>query len=762
MGLDSLDHRRVASIERVTRPASARIAACVATGLLAAAVAHLAGPAAAAADDSTPLEVSIDSMSPAAIPATGDITVTGQITNQSDDTWTELNVYLLTSPGPFSTSEALLEAQQTDPASEIGDRLTAEELYDSVGDLAPGSSVSYTLSVARKDLDVTGEPGVYWLGVHVLGASEEGRIEGADGRARTFAPLMDRDGPRATMSMVMPLKAGVRREPDGRLRNVRTWEELLSPEGRLGRLMQLSGTSVDFPLTWVLDPAVIDAASSVGAGNPPISIAPNDEGGEPDSGVPDESPGSSPSTGTTDDPSEDSSDDTDGDSADSADSAESADGDTPAPSEEAEQAAAWLDTFRRQSEQDTVLTVPYGDLDAASVLRNDFVDLYAQATELSSLATGSLGITSSPIVAPATGFLPKEVLPKLDPETPVLLSEAALPDAPGSVVETERAQRIVLDNSSVEQGGPTPTPPYRALALRQRILSEAALHALSSDNDQPLVVSTPQLWDPGSDWRLAEFFSGFDAPWLRTVNLPTASIAGSSPVPSADEYDVELRYPRAEARAELSIANLLATEELDQTGEIFANLLTRNDSVDEALSKSAMLASTYRSRDHQNASVVMARGTTARVRSLMERVRVEAPSFVTMSSEEGPFAITVVNDLDQPVTVGVSAETGTAELVIPSPDPVSLGPGQRASVRLQATSKDIGLHSVSLVPTNSNGQPLGNATTFNVRSSQIGLVIWAIMGLGAAVLFLASGVRIVRRIRSRQSTHGPVPQSATE
>ncbi len=746
--VEGLCHRRVDSIECVPRPVAARIAACLATGLLAVGVVPLTGSASAVAGFSTPLQVSIDSMSPAAIPAKGEITVTGQIINRSDDTWTDLNVYLLTSPGPFTTSEELAEAQQTDPAAEIGGRLTAEELYDSVGDLAPGSSISYALSVAREDLEVTGEPGVYWLGVHVLGATETGRIDGADGRARTFVPLMDRKGPRATMSLVMPLKAGVRRAPDGRLRNLRAWQDLVSPEGRLGRLIQLSGTSLGFPVTWVVDPAVLDAARSVAADNPPMSTAPTGEGDETDPGGPEESPGSSPSEGTSGDPSEDPSGDPDHEEA-------------PAPSEEAEQAADWLDTLRRQSEQHTVLTVPYGDLDVASILRHGFDDLYAQATELSTQTAGDLGVETSPVVAPATGFLPKGILPKLSQETPVLLTEAAAPAAPEPVVETERGLRIVLGNSAVEQGGPTPTPPYRALALRQRILSEAALHALSPDNEQPLVVSTPQLWDPGGEWRLAEFFAGLDAAWLRPLDLPTASATTSSPIPPAEGYDVELRYPRSEARAELSIANLLATEELGETGAVFANLLTQNDTVDESLTKYAMLASSYGSRDHRDASVAMARETSARIRSLMERVRVEAPSFVTMSSEEGPFAVTLVNDLDEPVTVGVRAETGSSELVIPSPDPVSLGPGQRASVRLRATSKDIGLHSVSLVPTNSKGQPLGNATTFNVRSSQIGLVIWVIMGLGAAVLFLASAIRIIRRVRSRKAAHSPVPKSVT-
>jgi len=40
-------------------------------------------------------------------------------------------------------------------------------------------------------------------------------------------------------------------------------------------------------------------------------------------------------------------------------------------------------------------------------------------------------------------------------------------------------------------------------------------------------------------------------------------------------------------------------------------------------------------------------------------------------------------------------------------------------------------------------------TRFSVRSSQVGLVIWIIMGVGAGVLLIASAIRIVRRVRRR-------------
>jgi hypothetical protein len=104
----------------------------------------------------------------------------------------------------------------------------------------------------------------------------------------------------------------------------------------------------------------------------------------------------------------------------------------------------------------------------------------------------------------------------------------------------------------------------------------------------------------------------------------------------------------------------------------------------------------------------------------------------------------------------VRAETRSPDLQFSTPDPVTLGPGKRASVRLRATSTDIGVHSVKLVATNSDGDPLGSTARFNVRTSQVGMVIWVIMGAGAAILFLTIAFRVARRLRRRKATHGPL------
>lgn len=695
-------------------------------------------PASAGEDDRAPLQVTIDSLSPSTIPQKGRITVSGQITNNSDATWTDLNVYLLTSPEPFTRTDELEAASETDPTLEVGGRLLAPGLYSEVGDLAPGSSTNYILSVPRSALEISGASGAYWLGVHVLGANEGLRDSVADGRARTFIPLMERRGPSTSLSLVVPIKAPVRRHVDGALKGLPGWQELLGPEGRLSRLVELSGTSDQVSLTWVVDPAVLDAAQSVAEDNPPMDSGPTDEAAEDEATpAPGESP--SPSSPLTDEP------DTE---------------EPPLVSAQAEEAATWLDLFRRQADQHAVLAVPYGDVDVAALTRADFADTVERASALSASTLENLGIDAGPVIAPPTGYLPNPALSQLDDEVPLLLSDAAAPATDDTVIETTQGNEIVLADTSAGDGGPGPAPRFRAIAMRQRLLSEAAVHALSDQGDQPLVVTTPQFWDPGSDWRSADFFSGLNVPWLRTVSLPTAQVIGSAG-DDKRRYDARLAYPPREQRAELPIANLLATEELVRTGNVYANLLARNDTVDEYLAKSAMLGSSYRVRGRAHAAATRTREITKTIRARMEQISIDGPSFVTMSSEEGTFQVTVVNGLQEPVTVGIDARTSSPDLEIFPPDPVSLGPGQRASVRLRATAEDIGVHSVTLVPTNSDGQPLGNTTKFAVRSSQVGLVIWVIMGVGAAVLFGTAGMRIFSRVRERKATPGPLLEESS-
>lgn len=742
------------SIVRVTPPAARRVPARAKAGLGRAAAAltagtlvagaltvpvaaHPQGPKAVAAADRQPLAVSIESMTPSSVPRRGEVTLTGEIRNRSRSTWSDLQVFLFASDTPMTTSEELEEANATDEALEVGARVTAEGLYDEVPDLDPGESTDYRLSVPVSELGFNRE-GVYWMGVHVLGTNEEGRIDGADGRARTFIPLMrDTASPDTTMSLVVPLRAPVRRTAAGQLANGKGWMRRLGDEGRLGRLVDLAGTAFDVPLTWVADPAVLEAARSLSDGNPAFDLAPT----VADETDPSASPSPIPETPLTESPAP-------GETAEG--EGENPEEQLGALSEEAEVARGWLNDFVARAGEQEVLALPYGDVDVATLLRGDFGGTFENAYRLSEEAMEQLGVEAEPVVAPLSGLIPNAALDHLDPELPLLLSERAA-EAKALTVDLPQGSQALLTSEVARVGGPTPTPPFGALALRQRILAEAAVHGLEHGSGRPLVVSTPELWDPGRNWSSAAFFNGFDQPWLRTVSLGTARALSE-----AEEYDAQLTYTRRLRRRELPVANVLATQELGAAGDVLAALLTENDTIDEQVGRSAMLGSSTYARAYADRARARTREISEQVHRRLSQVYIEGSDLVTMSSETGSFAVTLVNGLDEPVTVGIEAETGTDELEIRSPDLVSLGPEQRATVRLPVRATDIGVHSVRLVPTTSDGRPLGRSTVVKIRSSRVGLVIWLIMGTGAAVFVAAIGMRIVRRMRDRKRTHGPL------
>jgi hypothetical protein len=167
-----------------------------------------------------------------------------------------------------------------------------------------------------------------------------------------------------------------------------------------------------------------------------------------------------------------------------------------------------------------------------------------------------------------------------------------------------------------------------------------------------------------------------------------------------------------------------------------------------------MLASSYSVRARPGAALERARNTTLRVRRTMQLVDIDGPGFVMMSSETGPIGVSLVNNLSETVTVRLEAVTSRDDLEITAPDPITLAPGQRTPVRMRAESTAIGVHQVTLIATTEDGRRLGSEVQFNVRTSNVGAVVWLVMGTGGALLLVMIVFRIQRRVRARRTQEG--------
>ena len=104
--------------------------------------------------------------------------------------------------------------------------------------LAPGASAGFALSVPRRDLPISGEPGVYWIGAQALGTGPDGRDILADGRARSFISLVP---PRATaeVSLLVPLRQDAERDTRTRLTRPERLARVFERDGRLSRIVDL-------------------------------------------------------------------------------------------------------------------------------------------------------------------------------------------------------------------------------------------------------------------------------------------------------------------------------------------------------------------------------------------------------------------------------------------------------------------------------------------------------------------------------------------
>ncbi len=719
-------------------------------------------PPAVAAEDGDPLLVTLDTLTPAVLPRAGTVEVTGTISNDTDEDWSDLKVYLVHSRTPIGDAEDLAAAAVSDPGSDIGERLALPGQYQEVGDLAPGESTTYRLSLRRREITTTDEPGVYWLGVHVLGTDGDGRDGFTDGRARTFVPLIPRGTPRTEVAVVLPLVEPVLREPDGRLDRPVRWKQLVSRDGRLSRLLDLAGSSPGM-VTWVVDPAVLEAVDSLARGNPGIDSSPDGSGpgetGDPSataSPTPSTRPSTSPSTnpgtspgasgGPTDDP---------GPAGASAPAgpdpaAEGTPGEAESPAARtgtpaSRAAARWLDRFRAMTARSQALALPYGDPDLAAVTLADRSSLLREAQRQGVATLNTLGIAAEPVLAPPSGYLPARSLARLGDDVPLLLGDDALPDAEATLVSRSNGLDVLLADSATLEGGPGPNNRIDLLAVRQRLLAEAAVRSVGPDPAEPLVVALPPDFDPGPDGGRADFFAGLDQPWIEPVDLGRLLALAPGPVDSS-----KVVYPLDERRAVLPVANLDASRSLISTGRTFAHLLTDNDDVQDQLARQALLASSYAARDRADRALTGARSTRNRIRLRMEQVSLDGPGFVMMSSDTGPISVSVTNGLDETVTIRVQALGDAAGITVDSPGAITLAPDQRTAVLLQADASRGGVRSVTLRATTEQGDPVGRAVRVDVRTSNVGVVIWVVMAAGGALFLLAVAARLRRRRRDRR------------
>jgi Family of unknown function (DUF6049) len=660
------------------------------------------------ASTANPLRVTIDGVRPSNLARGGKVRITGTVTNTQPTPWTDVQVFLNIDPTPIRDDGPFHAIVDAGPDTGFGTGPFAPGLYDQINLLRPQQTRRFALVIPQRDLSSPAGNGVFHLGVRVLGSNALGRDSITDGRADTFIPLMNAAGARRTarVLLLIPVTAPVHRWSDGTFMDD-SLGQLIAPGGRLQNLLTLLDRAQPGIVEVALDPAVADAVAAMERGYRVTSSAQRTR----------------PRRGGTKPPS--------------------------VAGAHQQDAVRWFNTLLQVVNRQNLTLLPYADPDTTTlasaglkgVLRAtvrqgrqvgrdnqwaaSVVGWTSDGVLTRHAATALAGVGARPLV------LSDQALPGLSSPPPGLISYRSAIGTKTAVVTRSRLASVAVTR--------TLTP----IRLGQALLAEATVAALGPPARRLVVAATAFDWNPGPDPRAHAAFRAFRASWVAPTTV--ADLSNGHPQPYHGK--IGPATPRPSALGGLHLAELSAYTPDVST---FAALVD-TPRVYSDMRRNLAIAGSDQWRHAVALGEDLSRVDAAGASRRLTQVTISGPSLVALSSDSGRFPLTVTNRLAVPITVSIEAQS-THALSIRPVTRLRLLAKQRRDIEMFGSARGSTVSSVRVRLATVNGRRFGQAWQFSVRTTQFGLVIWVLMGIGFAILVGTAALRVVRRVRRGQLT----------
>ena len=675
----------------------------------------LPGPA-RAEDPPAPVRITITGLAPVALGQGTTLSMSGTVSNTGLSTITAVSVRLTMSTTPIVERRELRKA--TDTEGGYG----SIPLYDTttalVDALPPGAKSDYRLSVDVSQLPLSA-PGVYVIGAEAIGYGPAGYV--ILDTARTLIPYMPDPMTPVNVTWLWPLATAPAQTPDDVLLG-ETISREVSPGGRLDDLLAAGGPSP--AISWVVDPQVLQVTDDMSDG---YLV---DKGGQIRAGT------------------------------------------------AADAAAAWLarakqilgkpeDNERSTPRQRPLWVMPYADPDSDALVRAGLAtDIVRATTAAPEVAARQLGRDPDGTLAWAAGG-------RLDPESLDVLASAgvrtivvrdkAAPAAaglaytPSGYVDVEasggRVRALVIDPGlltalELPQGNQA-----TILAARQRFLAELAYVALEPTEETRYLVAAAgsPRWDPNPRLLRALIASLRTTPWTRLVPVSTVLALPDAPVARTVAPDAR----RARELSSGYLDRITATQgSIDSLRSVLSDPLPVTAPLTSALLRAE--SSTWRTRPREGERLLDS--INASLTATEARVYVVPRDNVVLSGDRGSVPVTVTNDLDQTVRVGVTITANPAARLDAQPlPPVEIEPGRRASLEVPVRVVGGEALTVSVQLTDPSGRAFGEPQSLELRTTAYSRAALWVAIAAAVVLALLVVYDIVRRARQRGMKRPEVP-----
>jgi hypothetical protein len=580
--------------------------------------------------------------------------------------------------------------------------------------LAPGAQRAFSLVVPLDVLGL-GPFGVYPLTLEVTGDFGQGVRSLA--RERTFLPWSPavKEYRELGVSWLWPVLGVPRRTgPDGIFRDDTLAEEITGG-GRLGRLVT---TGAQAPVTWVLDPDLLESVTDMADGY--LVAGPRG----------------------------------------------------PVEGAGREAAAQWLAALRGASADDEVVSLHFADVDAAGLVD---AGLGGQVRAAADRGAGVVAGVLGRAVTTDVGWL---VGGALDPAAlstqravgvrAAIVDGALLPRPSASLTPSARASLPARDAvttalmadpelsrlATASGAGASPT-----LAAQRFLAETAMIVAESPGRARTVMVAPPRAWNPDTDALTGMLLADAEVPWtvptsLATLRAMEPPAAGRSPT----GRETATGRDTATENAGLPESHLAAVARLQARADNIADLLgdpapARRTARDISL----RLSSAAWADRPERADVLW--GLQGAMEALEARVHI-VPGGVTFGGRSGVLPITVVNDLEVAVTVRVALRAASEKLDIAPAEPITVAPRSSGQVVFPTEARATGIVYVDAQLLTATGDPYGPSVRKRVSITQYGTVGLLVTAGAALVLFGTATLRVVRRARGGRSGPPPPPGPA--
>ncbi|MGB4324296.1 MAG: DUF6049 family protein [Candidatus Nanopelagicales bacterium] len=597
------------------------------------------------------ITVVLDTFTPV-VPVRGEtLRISGRLVNTSSEVIEGVSVRLGVSASPLTKRSAItsISALELNPEAEPIDYFLNRTRVDVTESMAPGEEKTFALSEPFVSLPL-GKDGVYPLMVEVLGKQKGVDVSSQrQGGLRTFIPWMSSGTDKISLVWLWPLMSAPATQANGVLLNENTPRALM-PGGRLESLLTL-GAENPAKVSWIIDPALLQSAQEIASGYQVRS------------------------------------------------------GDTVSVGDLSQGAQDWLgrvsdvliaSSTQNESDRVPARVVPYANIDASALQRADMnVDLVRATTMAPVMAGSILGnpVTGTVYWAP-DGRLSKrtgDVLASSGMRTVILSSRALPPTNPdvesfgmGVLGTTFGGMNAVLidsglsDTLAIKQDSRS-----QGILMRQRFLSETAIMSqLLPENAQSnYVVAAPRdvYWNPSPE-ALGDLLGATGtAPWLSRATLSELLKQGAtSTIRERGGY------------GEKAKASELSEDYLNQVKQASIQLAALTDVLDnptgftDTYAEAILRTESEAWRDDPETGAELLASIRTGLRQEINKVYALSEGTITLSGENGLVPVTIANDLDRSVTVGVQLRGyPSARLVSEPMYGITIDPGKKVSVELE-------------------------------------------------------------------------------